>query len=173
MSTAPAPSIHFRRRWYYALWVSLLLLSAGALVLWERPASTSEASLVVKLDLPGAPAGCRIQAWVGPWAQGRNLDWGAAGLLQADLQADGQASLPLVRVRIARRRWVPDYIPRATWDLMVLRIMPPAGPPKFYCLPLSEDIRSGVLRAKWRLTTVIQVPWDGLQTDARLPDRIP
>ena len=173
MSAAPAPSIHYRRRWYYALWVGLLLLSAGALALWERPASSTEASLVVEVDLPGAPAGTRILGWAGPWAQGLSPDWTGAGLLRADLQADGRATLPLVRIRIARRRWVQDYIPRATWDLMVLKFIPPAGPPRFYCLPLSLDIRTGALRAKWRLTTSIRAPWESLPTDGRPPDRIP
>jgi len=172
--TAPAiRSIHFRRRWYYALWVGLLFLSAGALALWELPASTSEASLVVELQIPGAPAGTRIQGWVGPYAQGAEADWTGAGLIRADLQADGRATLPLARIRIARRRWVQDYIPRRTWDLMVLRFTPPDGPPRYFCLPLADDIRAGALRPKWRLTTSIRTPWGNLQADGRPPDRIP
>ena len=50
---------------------------------------------------------------------------------------------------------------------------PPDGPPRYFCLPLADDIRAGALRPKWRLTTSIRTPWGNLQADGRPPDRIP
>jgi len=167
-------SIHHRRRWYYALWSALLVLSAGALALWESPTRTDLASLQVTLTVPGAPGGSRLQAWAGPWKGWPGAAWSGRGAF-ADLAlpSAGAATLPLLRVPIARRRWVRDYIPRGTWDLVMLKVVPPSGAPRYYALPVANDIRVGLLRPRYRLTASIDVSWDNLKVDAGPPNRVP
>jgi hypothetical protein len=165
-------SIHYQQRWFYVLWVSLLLLSLALLALWERPLSLAPASLLVRVKVQGAPEGTLVQVWAGPWSQWRP-DWAGAGTIQVALQPDGTASLPLFRIPIAKRRWVKGYIPRDTWDLMMLKFITPNGLPRYFALPLSMDIRFGVLRPRFRLMTTITTSWAGLTTDGQAPDQKP
>lgn len=168
------PSIHYRRRWFYLLWSVLLLLSATALLYWETPAARELASLQVQFNVTGAPAGTRMQAWAGPWGSWAGQDWtGAGALADATLPASGQVTLPLVHVPIARRRFKLGYIPRGTWDLMMVRLSPPSEPARYYALPLSLDIRTGVLVPRHRLMVGIDVSWKNLQVDAEAPNRVP
>ena len=51
-------SIHYRRRWFYALWIGLLLLSGAGLFLWERPVRRDLAHRSDELE-PGPGAGRR------------------------------------------------------------------------------------------------------------------
>ncbi|MDR3671515.1 MAG: hypothetical protein P4L36_11760 [Holophaga sp.] len=172
MEPQPVPaarSIHYRRRWFYVLWVALLLLSGGAWILWERPVRMEQASLQLVFRVRNAPPGTSVQVWAGPRSRWEGPGWSGEGLAQAQLQDDGYARLPLLRIQIARRRWVKDYIPRGTWDLLMFKCSAPGAPPRFFALPLSEDIRKGVLRPKWRLTTTINVSWDGLINGGRTP----
>jgi hypothetical protein len=165
--------IHYRRRWYYALWVTLLLLSAGALALWERPTAVDEAQVSVQIEVRQAPAGTRVQVWSGPWRQWPGPAWSGEGATPTSLLAAGSTRLPTQRVRIARRRWLKGYIPRGTHDLMMLRFTAPGEPPRYLALPLSQDIRVGMLRARGRMLTAITSSWPSLHLDGKAPDRIP
>ncbi len=166
--------IHHRRRWYYVLWSVLLLLSAGALVLWETPARTELASLQVLPNIMGAPGGSRLQVWAGPQKRWPGSAWSGQGAFaDVALPGSGAAAVPLMRVPIARRRWIQDYLPRGTWDLVMLRVVPPSGPARFFALPLAGDIRSGLLRSKRRLTASIDVSWENLKVDADPANRVP
>jgi len=170
--TAP-PTIHYRRRWFYALWVALLLASAGALALWERPLAVVQASLTVRIHVRQAPAGAQVQAWSGPWARWQGPAWDAAGAAPTGLQADGWATLPVAGITIARRRWVNQYIARGTSDLLMLKFTAPGEQPRYFALPLSKDIRTGLLRPQGRLITSIDTSWPSLGVDGKAPDRIP
>lgn len=165
--------IHYRRRWFYALWVFLLLLSAGALALWERPLAVVQAPLVVRLRIRQAPAGAQVQLWAGPWARWQGQGWSGAGAEPAALPADSLTTLPPVQIAIARRRWVKDTIARGTWELVMLKFTAPGEPPRYFALPLSKDIRMGILRPKSKLLTTIETSWASLRTDGKPPDRIP
>lgn len=170
----PAASIHYRRRWFYVLWSGLLVLSCAALFLWERPASRDQASLQVLLHLQGAPEGVKAQAWAGPAARFAGPDWtGAGAFAEAAMAPDGSVPLPLVRLWIARRRWVRDYIPRGTWDLVVVKLSPPSGAPRFLVLPCGKDIHSGILRAKHKEIISIDISWENLTLDAKPSNRVP
>jgi hypothetical protein len=169
----PRRSIHYRRRWAYALWVTLLLLSLGALARWEQPRTVVAASLQVKVRIRQAPPGAVLRAWAGPWDRWTGPERLAATPIQVPLQPDGSATLPVFHLPIARRRWVRDYIPRGTWDLMVLGFTAPGQPPRYTVLPLCREIRLGVLRPRWRLTTSIECAWTTLAPEVRLPDPKP
>jgi hypothetical protein len=170
----PAASSHYRRRWFYALWVCLLLLSLTTLLLWERPERTDQAAIQVKVKLAGAPAGTRLQGWAGPRASWPGPGWSGAGAFgEAGLEPDGATTLPLVRLQIAHRRWNQGYIPRGTWDLVVIKVIPPSGPPRFLALPCSGDIRSGLLRPRLKTTYSIGSSWQNLKLDVDLPNRLP
>jgi hypothetical protein len=160
-----------RGRWTYGLWAALLL-SIAALVLWEWPLRVDQASLVVQVRSSGAPPGTRVQIWNGPRARWEGLGWSGAGAPEAELRPEGYVSLPLLKVRIARRRWMHDYIPRGTSDLVMLKFTAPDGPPRYYTLPIAEDIRKGVLRPRWRLTISISMGWAGLATDGKASERM-
>lgn len=166
--------IHYKRRWYYVLWSTLLVLSAGALFLWERPARTDLASLQVVLAIKGAPEGSRLQAWAGPWRRWPGSAWSGQGAFaDMPLPVSGSATLPLLRLSIARRRWTAGYIPRETWELVMVKVVPPSGAPRYYPLPCSSDIRLGLLKPKRRLTIAIDTSWSNLKVDANPPIRVP
>ena len=158
-------SIHYRRRWFYGLWVGLLLLCGSAWALWERPRAVDQAGLVVAVQIRNARAG--------PWARWPGLAWTGDGGARTALAAQGATTLPELRIPIARRRWGPDYIPRGTWDLAMLKFTAPGELPRYFPLPLSQDIRVGLLRGKHKLTTTITLPWANLPVDGKAPDRIP
>jgi hypothetical protein len=175
LTTAPEPgrSIHYRRRRAYALWVFLLLSSAGAWALWERPLAVVSAALEVRLRIREAPRDTRVQVWAGPWSRWAGPATFDGSPIQVDLLPDGTASLPVFHIPIARRRWVKGYIPRGTWDLMMLRFSPPDGPPRYFVLPLSQDIRVGLLRPRSKLMTTISCSWAALKPEAAPPEQKP
>lgn len=171
---AGARSIHYRRRWAYVLWVSLLLLSLGTWIRWEQPAIQTSASLVVRLAIHQAPPNTRVRVWAGPWSHWNGPDGLGSAVIQVSLGADGGATLPVFRIPVARRRWVQhDYIPRGTWDLMLMQFDAPGEPPRYLALPLSMDIRTGALRPHWRLTTSIGIAWTSLATTPQVPAEKP
>ena len=166
-------SIHYRRRWFYVLWVVLLLLSAGALALWERPLTVVQAPLVVKIHVNQAPPGTQVQVWAGPWARWPGPLWSGAGAASTPLLTEGLTTLPMLMIPIARRRWVNGTIPRGTSELVMLKFTAPSEPSRYFALPLSKDIRTGLLRPKGKLLTSISISWSNLQTLGNAPDRIP
>lgn len=170
----PERSIHYQRRWFYALWCTLLLVSLGALAAWEIPSRRELAALDVAIQVQDLPAGTRAQAWEGPRKAWRGASWNGEGAW-ADLilvQA-GPTPLPRTRLAIARRRWVHDYIPRGTWDLVIVRLVPPSGPARYLVLDCSKDIRSGLIRKGLRLKVVISGIWGHLPVDANAFLRVP
>lgn len=175
LTTPPEPgrSIHYRRRYAYGLWVAMLFLSLGALALWEQPLSVAPASLQVQLQVLEAPKDTRVLAWAGPCGQWDGPGRFREAVIQVTLQPDGRASLPLFRLPIARRRWVKGYVPRSTWDLMMLKFTPPDGQPKYMALPLSQDIRMGFLKPRYRFFDTIRCHWRGLKDTAQAPDPMP
>lgn len=168
------PSIHHQRRWYYVLWTTLLGLSCLALLLWETPSATGLASLDVRLKVSGAPAGTRLQAWAGPWAQWPGAAWAGEGAFaELDLAPGGDAALPRVRMQVALRRFGLGYLPRRTWDLVMVKFSAPGQAPRYLAVPCGQDIRTGLLRPHIRLTDSISISWNNLRVDANLPNRIP
>jgi hypothetical protein len=168
------PSIHYRRRWFYGLWVTLLVASAGFWALWEIPLRPFQATLALSVHLRDAPGGTQVQVWNGPRARWEGLGWSGAGAAPIELQADGRATLPVLRVHVAPRRWLKgQYIPRDSWDLVMLRFTAPAGQAKYVGLSLADDIQDGVLRPKWKLAMGLDVSWNSLRSDGQAPDRLP
>ena len=168
------PSIHHRRRWYYVLWASLLALSCLALLVWETPVRREQASLDVRLQVWDPPAGTRLQAWAGPWAQWPGPAWAGEGAFaDLELPPGGRVTLPLLHMPIARRRFKLGYIPRGTWDLVMVRFTAPGQVPRFLVLPCSPDIRVGLLRPKYKLTDSIDISWKNLLVDGNPPNRVP
>jgi hypothetical protein len=170
----PNASIHYQRRWYYALWVVLLLASATALVLWERPLRVDRATLCLNLTMHGAPEGTRVQAWAGPSANWPGQRWtGGDAFASLPLTATGRVQLPPVALHISRRRWGPGTIPRGTWDLVMVRYLPPQGPARYFAVSCAKDIRMGLLRPGLKLLEEIDGSWDNLQVDAEASLRVP
>jgi len=170
----PPTSIHHQRRGFYVLWVALLLVSAMALFLWERPVRTELASLQVKVRVTGAPEGTRILAWAGPSRSYAGHAWTSAGIFgDLPLAPDGTANLPLVRLHLARRRWNQGWIPRGTWDLVMLKIVPPSGPLRYVPLSCAEDIHAGLLRPNLKTTYIINTSWKNLKLDVDPVNRVP
>lgn len=170
----PEPSIHVRRRWYYVLWTSLLALSCLALVLWETPTRRDLATLDVRIQVFGAPEGARLQAWAGPWGKWPGPSWAGGGAFaDQPLPPGGAVKLPLLHVPIARRRFNLGYIPRGTWDLVMVKFSAPSQAPRFLVVPCSQDIRTGLLRPKYKLTDSIDISWKNLLVDGNPPNRVP
>ena len=161
-------SIHYRRRWFYVLWAALLLASLAALALWETPRSRDEATLKVQFRSPSAvPPGTVVQAWVGPSARRPDAAWlGEGSFVEAPLGASQRVTLPVLKVKLGPRRWVKGaFVPRATWDLLLLRILRPGEAPRYVFMPLAGDLTSGLLRARHLLYYEITANADTLSRD--------
>jgi hypothetical protein len=159
-------SIHYRRRWFYVLWCALLLASAGAWVLWVTPRASGTVKMVIRLKIEAAPRGCRVQAWAGPRARWAGDAWHGENPAAEAVMGEDRLDLPPIRLDIAFRRWIKDYIPSRTSDLLVIRFVPPTGQSRYFFLPLEKDWRSGLLRVGWVMNVKIPCPWQSLGTDA-------
>jgi len=167
-------SIHYRRRWFYVLWAGLLLASLVALVLWNRPLRVEQASLQVSLEALGLPEGTQAQVWMGPRRACPRGAWDGAGAQALPMAPAGPTPLPLLRVPIARRRWVNDFIPSGTGEMVIVRLAPPGGQPaRFFILTLGADIRTGALTPGRRLLVTIQVKWANLKVEVPPLNEIP
>lgn len=160
------PSIHHQRRWYYALWGVLLGLSLTAKLLWETPSRKGIAYLAVRLEVQDLPAGSRAQVWAGPRAQWEGAAWQGLGSVAGATVGPGEVSIPRIPLLVGYRRWVHnDFIPRRTSDLVVCRVLPPSGGPRYLAFPLKEDWRSGILRPGGHLALKLGCRWSDLSAD--------
>ena len=167
-------SIHYRRRWFYVLWCTLLAGAFAALGLWETPARREKAALETSVLIRGVPEGTRVQAWAGPLRAWPGSRWNGEGAwADLALPRSGAVPLPLIRLPIARRRLGRGYIPRGTWDLVVVRLLPPSGPPRYLPYECSKDITSGLLAQGHRLKVTISGSWEHLPVDAEAFLRVP
>lgn len=162
MGTNP-DSIHYRRRWYYVLWSSLLVASFWLWILWLVPAKSGEAAIRLNLRIADIPAGSRIGVWAGPRA---SWDGSGKGDLAATAQVPSDGALTLTRLLpVAYRRWIGDYIPGKTSDLLILMIQPPEGAVRYITLRLHQDWRDGTLQPGRRLLVTLEGKWKGLSSN--------
>ncbi|BDU70774.1 hypothetical protein GETHOR_28750 [Geothrix oryzae] len=160
-------SIHYRRRWYYALWSALLLASLAFLWRWETPASQGSAELTVKIQVLNAPPECTVLFWTGP-----KKAWPGANQ-EPSLNQPGRPltaaaeAIGSLKARVAYRRWVGDLIPRRTDDLLILKFQPKSEAPRFFAVPLDGDWQSRLLRPGRRMGISASVDWSGLWLDPR------
>lgn len=158
-------SIHFKRRWYYALWCVLLLASLVALGLWETPVQGGTAELTFNIQIKNPPTGCTAQAWVGPRKR-----WPVADRLAPmtevgkPLTAEG-AAVGTLALRVGYRRWIGGILPRSTDDLVVVKFQPNGGTARYFAYPLDLDWHNGLLRPGRRMGIQITFDWDGLWLD--------
>ncbi len=166
MDTTQDPrTLHHRRRWYYVLWVLLLVAAVGFLAWWETPAREGTARLQIELAAPDLPADTRIALWTGtvrtwdPAWQPRD-GWRSvqAGALRA-----GPAP-----IRIARRRWGQGLLMRRTDDLAIAVLEAPGGERRWFVYDLREDL-GGPLTIGRTLTVKLSTTWAGLPRSAALP----
>jgi len=160
-----AQSIHYKRRWYYALWCTILLASLAALGLWETPNRSGSADLTFKIQVTNVPPGCTVQFWAGP-----KKAWPAADRKPSlnqpgqPLTAAGEA-LGSLTLRVGYRRWIGSYIPRRTDDLAILKFQPKVGAPRYYPFPLEMDWHTRLLRPGQRMQISGATDWDGMWLD--------
>ena len=162
------PSIHWRQRWWYGLWVALLLGSLGFWAWWETPAVSGVGHVVLAIRIADLPAGSRVEAWTGSsrlWKQD------APGFQGPWMVQDPAKPLPLppLEIHAGLRRWHQGYIPRLTSDLVVLRIDPPQGPPRYANYDLRMDLNAGLAGPHRRLLISNLLRWEALSMDASRP----
>ncbi|HTL97983.1 MAG TPA: hypothetical protein VL181_04165 [Holophagaceae bacterium] len=162
------PSIHWRQRWWYALWVALLIAALGFWRWWETPAMFGKGHVVLSIRVADLPPGCRVEVWAGPaktWKPESSAFQGNWPVL------DPAKPLPIppVEIRAGLRRWHQGYIPRLTADLVVVRLDPPQGSPKFFAYNLSSDLNTGLAGPHRRLYVSQPVRWVALSEDASRP----
>jgi len=141
------------------------MLAIAAKVLWEVPLQNGVASLDLRCQIKDLPAGSRMQVWAGPKDQWPNIPWHQ---IETPVQADpasGKVRMPLMILPVALRRWIHDYIPRGTADLIVIRIEAKPEKPRYCVIPLGMDWRSGSLRPGRRMFMSVSSPWEGMDTD--------
>jgi len=161
-------SIHHQRRWFYVLWSVMLAASLGVLALWLIPAKQGHGTFTANLTIRNLPKGTRMQVWAGPAGKWPGAAW-TGERLQSDQVIDQERfSSGPVDIPIAYRRWVKDYIPRRTTDLVIIKATSPSGEVKFLQISLKDDLRSGLLIPKRRLAFTISANWPLLQRDAIL-----
>lgn len=162
------PSIHWRQRWWYALWAALLLGALGFWRWWETPAYTGTGHMILSVRVVDLPAGSRVSTWAGPakaWKEG------APGFLGPWTAQDAAKPLPVPPIEITAglRRWHQGYIPRLTSDRVVLRIEPPQGPARYASYDLRTDLNAGTAGPHRRLFLSTFFRWAALSTDAASP----
>lgn len=160
-------SIHWRQRWWYALWVALLLGALGLWAWWETPAVRGTGHVVLTLKVEGLPPGSRISAWVGSSGTAP----GTGGFLGPWPVQDPLRPLPIppLEIRAGLRRWHQGFIPRLTTDRILLRLDPPQGPPRFLVYDLRADLAAGTAGPHRRLFISAPVRWAPLSEDASSP----
>ena len=161
-------SIHWRQRWWYALWVALLLGSLGLWAWWETPAASGVGHAVFKVSIPDLPPGSRVEAWAGPakaWTKAPSAFLGPWPV------EDPARPLPVppVEIREGFRRWHQGYIPRLTSELVVFRIIPGQGAPRFAFYDLRQDLNAGLAGPHRRLMISAPLHWAALSEDAARP----
>lgn len=164
MTSAPA-SEHFRRRWFYVLWCSLLGLSLIALAMWETPKQSGTARVMLSLRPLDFPKNCRAQAWVGPHGRWPGAAWTGEGAWAEMPVGEGVLNFPPVDLSVGYRRWVKNFIPRKTSDLLVVKFQAPGVPPRYFVLPMGNDWHQGLLRIGRRMGLQADISWDGLWQD--------
>ena len=168
-AAAPEPrSIHWRQRWWYALWTALLLGALGFWAWWETPAVSGLGHVVLALRVADLPQGSRVEVWSGPskaWKPGQSSFQGP----WAVTDAAKPLPLPPVEIKAGLRRWHQGYIPRLTSDLIVLRLDPPQGAPRYGFYDLSKDLGTGLAGPHRRMIVSGPLRWGNLSEDASHP----
>ncbi len=168
MEQAPR-SIHHQRRWFYVLWGGLLLAALGVLAAWRSPASVGEAKVRFAFKLLDGPEGLSMDAWRG---NPEDLQRGPLAFTPcAGPGPGGSARSSAVPVLLARRRWVKDFHPLTT-TLVVLRLRPSQGPPRYVAYDLGPDLRGGLLKERRVLEISTALKWPTLSTEENHPSRI-
>ena len=161
-------SIHWRQRWWYALWVALLLGSLGFWAWWETPAVSGSGHVALTLRVADLPPGTQVEVWAGPAKAWRP---GTQGLLGPWAVQDPAKPLPIppIEIRAALRRWHQGYIPRLTSDLIIVRLDPPQGGPRYARYDLSKDLDAGLAGPHRRMFVSAPLRWAALSEDAAEP----
>ena len=161
-------SIHWRQRWWYALWVSLLLGSLAFWAWWETPAESGVGHAIFRVSIPDLPSGSRVEVWTGP---AKAWGGGPSALLGPWQVQDPAKPLPVppLEIKEGLRRWHQGYIPRLTSELVVFRITPAQGAPRFVSYDLRQDLNRELAGAHRRLFVSAPLHWAALSEDAARP----
>jgi hypothetical protein len=160
-------ALHFQRRWYYALWIMLLCISTGLLIRWEIPIRIGKAKVELHLRVSGMPENSRVLVWVGPRKQWPGDTWTGEDAVTDFIANSDEINTPSLNLTVAFRRWMDKvYIPRKTSDLLVLKIQPQVGSPRYFILPIDMDWRTGLLHEGREMKISVSCPWDGLWKSA-------
>lgn len=171
MNPSPTTSIHHQRRWFYALWVVLLLASAGAYRQWRIPARVERPQLLLAVETLHLPGPVEVAVWKGPEAAWPGAAWNGSGAaFQGRPDAQGRLEVPPLEVPFAVRRWVrQDFIRSASQDLVVLRFTPAGQPSRYLHMPLKRDWYQGLLKDRKRLQVKVRQAWESLAQEAGVP----
>lgn len=165
------PSIHHRRRYWYALWVVLLACSVGLAAWWETPASRGTGRLDLSLQGQGVVQGAELDYWVGPRGEwrGESAPWQGTIVVQ---DPSRPVNVPTLTLKLATRRLHQGYIPRGTYDLVVLRLRQPGQSPRYAKYDLKNDLLSGVMAPHRHLFVTISMIWKNFPEDSKHPRMI-
>jgi len=162
-------SIHFQRRWYYALWLLLLCASLGLYWLWQTPLWSGHATVIVELVFDEQLEGCKVFTWVGPKNEYRKTGTtNVTYLVGPNIQFNGTNYRTTFRIPVSKRRWSRDYIWDSTYDLIVIGFSPAKGVPRFTSFSLTEDIYTGLLRPGRTMKLTAHSRWIDLKENIDL-----
>lgn len=158
-----ARSIHYQRRWYYALWGSLLLGSLVLYGLWTTPVAAGTGFISAEIRLVGAPEGTRLD-----YRLVRLKDLGRHDALFApgDGYSTGKVSVPILR-----RRWTGKVFETSPCAILI-RLTPPGGGGRYAWMNFWGDLETGLLSNKRRIALRVPVGWDTLSTAESDPTKL-
>ncbi len=163
------PSIHFRRRGFYALWVALLLLSGVALVLWRKPVYMGTWNVQIKMRVDAAPGELQARIWFGPTSALRQKPLSQAWERRTDSIPMGQkVHIKDLHVPLARRRWTQLPYPEGNGEVLVIELRHGAEPPRYLAFQLEEDLKVVLMRHKRVTTLEFVTNWQRLPLDPSL-----
>lgn len=162
-------SIHHRRRWFYVLWVGLLVLSLAALYLWRTPVPMGDWTLRLKVRVNEAQGPVKVRMWFGPESLLRQGTLESAWDFHTEtLLPDTTRVFPELRAPLKRRRWTRHPYPHANGEVLVLVFSQDGQRDRYLAIPLREDLWAVLMRHKRVTSLDIEIPWPSLPLEPRL-----
>ena len=132
-------------------------------ILWIIPSKKGQAELIFAFHISDIPEDTEVRGWLGPkntlffpLKANPNIN------LTKNTKGSSLITLGPIETSISYRRWTRLYIANETNDTAAFVFLPKHEPPRYLLISLSEDINSGLLAPRRRMTETITTSWTGL-----------
>jgi hypothetical protein len=157
-------SIHWRRRWFYALWAVLLGTALGAYALWSIPGKKGTARLVVAMRLEDSAGLSTEMASYPP--NGSPWDWKA-------MEFKGGRFVGEIMVPLAYRRWTGAVHHGRCHEGVLLRFTK-GGERRYFLIDLRQDVATGLFMPGRKMALEYNgLAWGRMDKDIPRLSRLP